>query len=94
MPHDQPEPALSGTLTVDAIEGGRARVELEDGHFEDWPLASLPHGVREGQVVRLHVEGGDLDMEIDHEATKARHQQAQKLLDDLNRPVQGGELDL
>ncbi|WP_019586917.1 DUF3006 domain-containing protein [Deinococcus apachensis] len=67
---------LTGTLIVDAIEGGLVRVEREDGHTQDWPLASLPCGVREGDVIRLHVEGGDLDLEIDHAATRERRIQA------------------
>lgn len=88
-----PDP-LTGTLIVDAIEGRLARVEREDGHFEDWPLASLPSGVREGDVVRLRVEDGDLEIEIDHEETRRRHRQAQVELDALNVAAPTGKLDL
>ncbi|BDP42603.1 hypothetical protein DAETH_25720 [Deinococcus aetherius] len=90
----RPPESLTGTLIVDAIEGGKARVELADGHTEDWPLASLPRGVREGDVVRLHVEGGDLELEIDHAATRLRRGQAQAQLDALNRPAPAGDFDL
>lgn len=57
MSHDSAQPPLSGTLIVHALAGGWAWAELEDGGFLDWPLASLPRAVREGDVVRLHVKG-------------------------------------
>ncbi|MBB5235531.1 DUF3006 domain-containing protein [Deinococcus budaensis] len=85
---------LASTLVVDAVEGGLARVEREDGHLEDWPLASLPRGVCEGDVIRLRVEGGDLEMEIDHELTRTRRRQAQAQLDALNSGGTAQEIDL
>ncbi|KQR00064.1 DUF3006 domain-containing protein [Deinococcus sp. Leaf326] len=92
MTSDDPAPSL---VTVDGIEGRLARVELPDGTTEDWSLASLPTGVREGDVVRLHVEGGDLEMEIDHAETAQRRQGAQAQLNALNRPASvGEEIDL
>ena len=92
MTSDDPAPSL---VTIDGIEGHLARVELPDGTTEDWSLANLPAGVREGDVVRLHVEGGDLEVEIDHVETARRHQGAQAQLNDLNRPsVAGEEIDL
>ncbi|WP_102126781.1 DUF3006 domain-containing protein [Deinococcus planocerae] len=94
MPPETPEPVLTGLLTVDAIEGGLARVELEDGSVEDWPLASLPRGVQEGDVLRLHVEAGDLTVEIDHAATRERRHTAQAQLDALNVVPPAGEIDL
>jgi len=94
MTPDTPEPVLKGLLIVDAIEGRYARVEREDGALEDWSLASLPCGVKEGDIIRLHVDGGDLEMEIDHEATHARRQQAQVQLDSLNAAAPAGNLDL
>ncbi|GAA5514895.1 hypothetical protein Dcar01_03659 [Deinococcus carri] len=97
MTRDEQEPTpdiLTGTLIVDAIEGGLARVEREDGSTEDWPLASLPCGVQEGDVVRLTVSGGDLDIEIDHAETQRRQGTAQQQLDTLNQATPSGELDL
>ena len=92
MTSDNPAPSL---VTIDGIEGRLARVELPDGTTEDWSLANLPAGVREGDVVRLHVGGGDLEMEIDHVATGRRRQGAQAQLDALNRPGRvGEEIDL
>lgn len=70
------------------------QVEVLDGTTADWDLASLPRGVREGDVVRLHVEDGDLEIEIDHEETNRRRGEAQAQLDALNRPMPGGEIDL
>ncbi|GAA5513671.1 hypothetical protein Dcar01_02415 [Deinococcus carri] len=94
MTPDTPEPDLAGTLTVDAIEGRYARVEREDGSTEDWSLASLPCGVQEGDVIRLTVIDGDLDIEIDHAETQRRRASAQAQLDALNQAAPSGELDL
>ncbi|GAA3836737.1 DUF3006 domain-containing protein [Deinococcus aetherius] len=85
---------LTGRVIVDGIEGNLARVELEDGQTEDWPLASLPGNVREGDVLRLHLEGGDLTVEIDHGATRERREAAQAQLDALNGVAPVGEIDL
>lgn len=90
--HDQ-DPT-TGQIIVDAIEGGLALVELPDGSTVDWPLASLPQGVREGDVVTLHVEGGDLDIEIDHVATRKRREDAQTQLDTLNAGGPTGGIDV
>ncbi|MEF2279433.1 DUF3006 domain-containing protein [Deinococcus sp. YIM 134068] len=91
-----PEPMLIGVLSVDAIEGGLARVELDDGEVEDWPLASLPRGVREEDVMRIHVhvEGGDLTVEMDKEATRELRQSVQAQPDALNLTAPVGEIDL
>lgn len=89
-------PTLAGPtqIVVDGIEGSVARVELPDGTTADWDLASLPRGVREGDVVRLHVEDGDLEMEVDHQETARRRGEAQTQLDTLNQAKPTGELDL
>ncbi|MPY68240.1 DUF3006 domain-containing protein [Deinococcus sp. SDU3-2] len=79
---------------VDALEGRLARVELEDGQFVDLPLASLPRGVREGDVLRMEEQDGDFTLEIDHEETARRRGEAQAQLDALNRPTSGREIDL
>lgn len=94
MTLDPTGPVLTGFLIVDAIEGRSARVEREDGETEDWSLASLPRGVREGDVLRVRVEDGDLTVEIDHATTRARRQAAQAQLDALNQAAPAGEIDL
>lgn len=94
MTPEPPEPALSRTLTVDAVEGRVARVEREDGTTEDLSLAALPRGVREGDVLRVHALGGDLSIEIDHAATRERRRSAQAQLDDLNRASPAGDINL
>jgi hypothetical protein len=86
--------ALGGTVVVDGIEGKWARVELPDGTTEDWALSSLPQGVQEGDVIRLEVMDGDLDLEIDHAETSRRRQGAQARLDTLNQTAPGGEITL
>lgn len=86
--------ALGGTVVVDGIEGQWARVELPDGTTEDWALSSLPKGVKEGDVIRLEVTDGDLDLEIDHEETRRRRQGAQARLDALNGAAPDGEITL
>ena len=87
-------PPMTGTVTVDGIEGKVARVELPDGTTADWDLASLPKGVKEGDVVMLHLEGGDLEMEIDHGETKRRREQAKAQMDALNQEPPAGEITL
>lgn len=79
---------------VDALEGRLARVELDDGQVVDLPLASLPGGVREGDVLRMEEEDGDFTLEIDHAETARRRTVAQAQLDALNRTAPGGEIDL
>lgn len=85
---------LTGQVIIDGIEGQWARVELPDGTTADWSLASLPADVHEGDVVSLQVEGGDLEIAVDHEATQQRKQQAQQRLDALNAHSPQGEINL
>ncbi|MFC4640004.1 DUF3006 domain-containing protein [Deinococcus hohokamensis] len=94
MANKADDPVLSGYVTVDGLEGRYARVELPDGTLEDWALASLPGGVKEGDVLRVHVEGGDLDIEIDHVETRRRSTQAQTELTALNQDTPDGEITL
>lgn len=81
-------------MTVDGLEGTQARVELPDGSTEVWSLASLPKGVQEGEIVRLTVTGGDLDMEIDHARTRAQSAASSDALDALNAGAPSGDVDL
>lgn len=85
---------LKGHVTVDGIEGRVARVELPDGTTEDWSLASLPKGVKEGDVVRVYVEDGDLEAEVDHAETRRHREKAQAKLDALNQEPPVGEITL
>jgi len=53
---------------IDRIENGIAVCEREDGGFEQFPLAELPEGAREGSV--LAKDGGGawaLDLETERE---------------------------
>lgn len=75
---DDPAPLQ---IVVETIEGRRVRVELPGGTTIDWPLDSLPDGVREGDVLTL---------QIDHAATHKRRERAQAQLDALNA---GGPTD-
>ena len=43
-------------LIIDRIEGRFAVAELENGATESVPLTILPHGVREGDVIRITVD--------------------------------------
>lgn len=87
------DPGISH-VTVDGIEGQVARVELPDGTTEDWRLASLPRGVREGDVIRIDVQGGDVELAIDHRETDRRHALGQRTLDRLNAGAPDGDVDL
>lgn len=90
---DSPD-VLTATWVVDGLEGRYARVEIEAGQTVDMSLASLPRGVREGDVLRVHVEGGDFTLEIDEGETARRRASAQTELDALNRASPTGEIDL
>lgn len=86
MAAEQPQSAF---WVVDALEGRLARVELAAGEFVDLPLASLPRGVREGDVLRMQEAGGDFTLEIDHVETRLRRRAAQTQLDALNQGASG-----
>lgn len=88
------QPVTSSTYIVDGIEGDVARVELPDGTTADYPLASLPPGVQEGDVVRVTPRDSVPVGEIDHDATQARRQRAQDTLTALNADAPTGDLDL
>jgi hypothetical protein len=85
---------LTATWVVDGLEGRLARVELEDGQTVDLSLASLPPGAREGDVLRVQIQGGDLTLEIDDAQTAQRRAGAQTQLDALNQTSPSGEIDL
>ena len=93
MPQDHAD-APTATWVVDGLEGRLARIELEDGETVDLPLASLPPGVREGDVLQMFEEDGDFTLEIDHAETARRRGQGQAQLDALNGAAPAGEIDL
>ena len=86
------DPLQPAHLIIDGIEGQVARVELPDGSTEDWSLAALPAGVTEGDVIVIHADGGDFDIEVDHQATLQRRHEAQRQLDALNAEGPQGDL--
>jgi len=61
-------------VIVDRLEGPFAVVELPDGSMQNIPTAILPQGVKEGDVV---------DILINHQATKDRAQEIQRLQKEL-----------
>ncbi|CAM4248081.1 DUF3006 domain-containing protein [Deinococcus marmoris] len=94
MAAEQHEELGISNITIDGIEGKLARVELPDGTTQDWRLSSLPRGIKEGDVIRINVQGGDMDLEIDHEETDRRLALGQRQLDRLNAKAPDGDLDL
>lgn len=82
------------SVTIDGLEGDKARVELPDGSTADWDIASLPAGVKEGDVVQIKGAGQQQTLEIDHQETAQRKDQAQSDLDALNQKTPNGEIDL
>ncbi len=82
-------------VTIDGLEGDKARVELPDGTTIDWDRASLPEGAREGDLIRVTGEGSEQRLEIDHAATQAAQADAQSKLDALNgEALSASEIDL
>lgn len=79
-------------VTIDAIEGKYARLELPDGTTADWLLSSLPDGVQEGDILAVSDEGNCI--EIDHAETQNRKAQAQAKVEALNQAVPSGEITL
>lgn len=64
---------------VDHLEEDYAVCESEDRKMTDIPLEKLPHGVKEGDVIRL-VDG---IYRIDLEETQRRREENRKLLESL-----------
>jgi len=85
---------------IDSTEEGIASVEVDGATMITVPLALLPHGVRQGDVLRVHVaptasgERSGISFEIDADATaqaRARSAaQVQKGTRQANDP--GGDL--
>lgn len=64
---------------IDRFEGEYAVCEDEAGNMHDLPLAKLPKGAKEGDVI---VEVDDAYI-IDHEETEQRKKKIQSLMDEL-----------
>ncbi|WP_034388125.1 DUF3006 domain-containing protein [Deinococcus sp. YIM 77859] len=81
--------------TVDGIEEGPqgrvARVEREDGSTFDLPLAALPEGVREGDVLAVQDGPDDVTAQVLPAETRIRRARAQRRLDALNSAAEGSE---
>ena len=95
---DDSKPATSQhtstSVTVDGLEGERARVELADGTVETWNLSDLPQDVQEGDVLHVRVKDGQRHIRIDRAQTRRRTQHAQTELSHLNAGSPDGELEL
>lgn len=61
-------------VTIDRFEGDYAVVELPDMNMVDMPIALVPEGAREGDV---------LIIKVDVEETKNRKARIEKLMDNL-----------
>lgn len=58
--------------TIDSIEEGVAAIEVDDGaRLIHLPLAALPAGVAEGDVLRVERDGERIVIERDTEAREA-----------------------
>ena len=71
----------------------RGRPKIEPGLTADWEKASLPEGVKEGDVIRIEGTGEEQHLSLDEHETQQRREQAQAELDALNKRPQG-EIDL
>jgi hypothetical protein len=61
-------------VIIDRFEDNFAIVELEDKNIIDIPIALIPEGAKEGDV---------LEIRIDTEETKLRKEKIEKLLNNL-----------
>ncbi len=70
-------PAIGGMILfiIDRMENDIVVVEYE-GRTYDLPRKIMPLSIKEGDVISF-------DFYIDREATKARHNKVEKLVDDL-----------
>ncbi|GGO40783.1 DUF3006 domain-containing protein [Deinococcus humi] len=64
-------------VVIESIAGHLAHVVLSDGTPADWRLSSLPAGVKEGDIVLIDVQGGDVEMEVGHRTGERRRTQRQ-----------------
>lgn len=66
-------------ITVDRIENGIAVIEGDDGAFFQLPASQLPHGVREGSVLRRTQDGFVLDPEAERERRHMLYEKTKRL---------------
>ena len=77
-------------FTVDAMDGGQARLEDPGGGMVHGPSAQLPGGAREGSVLSRGMTGG---FALDKGATASRQAAMQGRRDSLPQ-APGGDLNL
>ena len=65
--------------SIDRLEGSFAVCEGENRQRKESPLADLPEGVKEGDVLRL----ADGMYQIDREETERRREENRRLLESL-----------
>ncbi len=85
------------TWTVDAVEEGIAAIEA-DGKLLHLPLALLPAGVREGDVLAVdreeQADAATLHIRIDRAATEAALQRSRDKLRSVRPGDPGGDIVL
>ena len=83
---------------VDRVEGGVAVLVADDnGQTHDVPLSILPHGSREGSVLRVGESAGEPlwnSAVLDEAFRLERLKQAESALDELRKRDPGGDIVL
>ncbi|MCM8900732.1 DUF3006 domain-containing protein [Caldicoprobacter algeriensis] len=70
-------------VIVDRFEGDFAVCEDENRKMINIERSRLPEGVEEGTVLVLKVSGEDIEIEIDHDETRARKTKIKEMMDSL-----------
>ena len=63
-------------LSVDRIEGGQAVLITEHKQEISWPLASLPDGIKEGQILNFTISDNE-------KATEEKDKLAKDILNEI-----------
>jgi len=83
---------------VDRLEGKMAVLVSDKGETIEMPRLELPHGVREGSVLRVRFGAPNVpdwsSAVVDSKEEKRRLDEAQKLLDEMKRKDPGGDITL
>ena len=83
---------------VDRPEGKMAVLVSDKGETIETPRRELPHGVREGSVLRVRLGAANVpdwsSAVIDKEEERRRLREAKEMLDDLKRSDPGGDIKL
>ncbi|MBM7581536.1 hypothetical protein JOD02_000359 [Caldicoprobacter guelmensis] len=70
-------------VIIDRFEGNFAVCEDEDRKMINVERSRLPEGAEEGTVLVLKVSGEDIEIEIDHDETRARKMKIKEMMDSL-----------